>query len=128
MNADVDKASELRDVRDDTWQHHSYLQVFYLVNGIIELEGFCLTTRVAPRLLQLTNDVSQRWHTHISIHIAMQVDLFLSFLVLNELGYAAPGVLCHLFNQSITFWMYGRVIQRVTCTWDAQESSTLFEG
>jgi len=110
MNADVDEAPELRDVRHDARQEHAHLQVANLFHSAVELEHFSLASRVAPRFFQLVHDVGQGRDAYFGRDIAFQVDSLLPLFVLDQFGQGASGVLRHLFNQGVAFWMNGRVV------------------
>ena len=59
MNTDVDEGSEVRDVRHDTGEFHSYDEVVEGMDFLVEFEDFNLSTWIAPWLLKFGEDVAE---------------------------------------------------------------------
>ena|GEM_PF-5883606 len=59
MNTDVDEGSEVRDVRHDTGEFHTYDEVVEGVDVLVEFEDFNLSTWVTPWLLKFGEDVAE---------------------------------------------------------------------
>lgn len=52
MHTYIYESPEVRDVRHDARQKHTYLQIAYLVHTWVELEHLNRSTRIASRSLQ----------------------------------------------------------------------------
>ena len=59
MNTDVDEGSEVRDVRHDTGEFHTYDEVVEGVDVLVEFEDFNRSTWVTPWLLKFGEDVAE---------------------------------------------------------------------
>jgi hypothetical protein len=57
VHADVDKGTECRDVGHDTFELHAFLQVADRLDALYECRCLELRSRVAARLLKLSEDV-----------------------------------------------------------------------
>jgi len=57
MNTDVDEGSEVRDVRHDTREFHSYDEVVEGMDILVEFKDFNLPTWVTPWFLKFGEDV-----------------------------------------------------------------------
>ena len=59
MNTDVDEGSEVRDVRHDTVEFHTYDEIVEGVDILVEFKDFNLSTGIAPWLLKFGEDVAE---------------------------------------------------------------------
>ena len=59
MDTDVDEDAEVRNIRHDAREFHSYDEVGEGVDVLVEFEYFNLSTGIAPRLLKLGEDVAE---------------------------------------------------------------------
>ena len=59
MDTDVDEDTKVRNIRHDAREFHSYDEVVEGVDVLVEFEDFHLSTWIAPRLLELGEDVAE---------------------------------------------------------------------
>ena len=128
LDADVDKTSEIRDVSDDARQHLPFFQVFDRLHRWIERKYLDGLARIASRLIQFFHNIQQSRHSDFVRDVFLQVELFLQFFIADQFDDSTFQVLCHQFDDRITFRMDGRVVQWVFTILDTKETSTLFKS
>ncbi len=128
MHTDVDECSEVCDVRHDTRQKHTHLQVANLMHTRVELEHLNRSTRVASRSLQLSHDVGKRRHAYAIRHIVREPYRLLQVLVLYQLSHRTALTLSHTLHDVVALGMHGAVVERILGVGYAQEAGTLDEG
>ena len=85
LNADIDEATKVRDVRDDAGEHHPLAQVVQRFDRRVEGKDLDGLPRVAPRLVQLLHDIEEGWHSYLIVYIRLQAECLLLLLVLDKL-------------------------------------------
>ena len=128
MDADINKGPEVGDVRHDAWQFHSLDEVVDGVYTGIELKLLYLLAWVATRFFQFFHDISEGGDAHLVSHISFDVDGLALLLIINKVYDGAVLILCHLFHDSVTLRVDGRIVERVLGARDAQETGTLLDG
>ena len=128
MHADVDKCSEVGDVGDDAGEHHSLNEIVHLFHIGVELEGFQLLSRVAPRFFQFVHDIRQGGNTHLGRHVSLHLHLLALLFVSNQFAYGTTVVARHLFHDVVALGVDGRIVERVLGIGNAKESGTLQES
>lgn len=81
VNADIDKSTEGRDIRDDAGEFHSDLEVRRFFDAVLEREQFELFTWVAAWFCEFGKDVLERGESDVSADVFLEVDGFASGLI-----------------------------------------------
>ena len=128
MNADVDKGTESGHVGHGSLQDHTFLQVADLADIIPE--GCCLepAARVAPRFLQLFDDVVQGRQTGTVSHITFQLYPVDQGRIGGQTRQGDTQVGGHGLHQLVALGMHSGVVQRMSATPDTQKPGRLLEG
>ena len=124
----IDKAAEVGDVADNTWQFHSLAHIAEFMDFMTEFKLLELLAWVAAWLVEFAEYVSEGRDASLIGDIVVDVDLLSQLLVCHEVGNGAVQVFCHLFYDWVALRVYGRVVEWLFAAFDTQESSTLLVG
>ena len=83
---------------------------------------------VTSRLVQFFHNIQQCRHSDFICDILLQVKLFLQVFIADQFGDGTFQVLCHQFDDRITFRMDGRVVQWILAILNAKETRALFKS
>ena len=128
LDAHVDKAAEVRDVRHDARQLHPFMQISQRAHCGVKGKHLDGLPAVAPGLIKLLHDVGQGGHPHVLRHVMLQADAGTQFLVCDQLVDRAVHVGGHTLHQRIALRMDSRIVQRVRPLGNAQEAGTLLKS
>jgi hypothetical protein len=110
MDTYVDKGTEIGYVSYDAWQYHSFYKI---VNGrhvLVEFKSLELFAWVSARFLQLRQNICQSRHANVWGDVFVQLDGVTLVFIINKVGNRTTLILGHLLYNSITLWVYGRII------------------
>ena len=128
MDADVDEGSEVGNIGHDAWQDHAFHQIIDGGNILVELEFLDLFARVAAWLLQFLENIREGRDAHLGRHIFPDVDGLALFLIINKVCDRAVVILCHLLDDGVALRMDGRIVERVACSRNTEETCALLIG
>src|SRR5512139_3515680 len=95
MDANVDKDTKSRDVRDDPGEFHPRPYVLQFFHSLCESKRFVLVSRVAAGFGEFRKDIIQRGKTHVFSNIVFQVDSLPERLVAHQIQHRTVQVSGH---------------------------------
>ena len=110
MDAYVDKGTEISYVSYDAWQYHSFYKIVNCRHVLVEFKSLELFAWVSTRFLQLRQNICQSWHANVWGDVFVQLDGITLVFIINKVGNRTTLILGHLLYNSITLWVYGRII------------------
>ena len=119
MDTDIHKGTKVGDVSDDARQDHTFHKIVDGGDILVELELLQLLPRVTPWLLQFLHDIGEGGDTYLGCDISFDVDGLALLFVFDQVCDTTALVLGHLFDDSVTLGMDGRVVEWVLGAWDA---------
>ncbi|GAA5608236.1 hypothetical protein Sgri01_06600 [Streptomyces griseus] len=125
VDADVDERAERRDVRHDALQHHARLQVAELLDALLEGRRSESGPGVAPRLLQLLEDVRHGRQPEHVVHEVRRAQCPQGVRVADQRGHLAPRRPPHPPHHRIGLGVHAGAVQGVVAAPDPQEARTL---
>src|SRR5690606_5671438 len=122
------EGAEGGDVGDDAFELHAGLQIFEGVDVVAKLRRLEALTRVAPRLLELADDVAQGGLADAVADVLRDLDAVGEAGVADELLELYAKVRGHALHQRVALRVHGRGVERVVAAVHAQEARRLLEG
>ena len=121
----INKGTKLSDVGHDARYYHAYLQILNGLDGGIKLKLLHLASWVKSGFVELGHDIGKRRHAYFATHILPYVYLFLQGFVLYQLLYRHTLIFGHSLYKRVTLRVNGAVVQRISCSRNAEETGTL---
>ncbi|ESU47082.1 putative transcriptional accessory protein [Streptomyces sp. HCCB10043] len=125
VNADVDERAERGHVRHDALQHHARLQVAELLDALLEGRRAESGPGVAPRLLQLLQDVRHGRQSEHVVHEVRRAQRPQGLRVTDQRGHLAARALPHPPHHRVGLGVHAGAVQRVVAAPDPQEARAL---
>ena len=127
MHTDVDKRTEMGDVRDNAFKHHPGLQILDRVDASVELDRAEFAAGIASRFSQFGDDVDNRGDAKVPVDKILPVAAFDSAWRCRPVLWYRSQLLRHAADDRIAFGMDRRVVQRLVAAANSQKSGRLFE-
>ena len=107
----------IRYIGDDARQHLPFFQVFDRLHRWIERNTWMVWRGSRPGLSSSSIISNKVGIPDFVRDVFLQVELFLQFFIADQFGDSTFQVLCHQFDDRITFRMDGRVVQWFLPSW-----------